>query len=146
MEMLSLADVRSEAVAYVFHGDAPGDIGEHVDATLALGVDGNPGKTGKLAGNDFDSRKVHGVFGEGLLNDAAVAVVANQAEPAGFGAETRHLGEIVSGHAAGMNFQAVGIDLFLGTEQTRNQGKEIDGAAADADDFSEGRHDDGSPF
>ncbi len=135
MEMLGLADVRGEATANVLHGDASGDVREHVDAALAVGVHRNPGETGKFCRDHCDPGNVHVVFDESFLNDAAVVVVADQAEPSGFGAQARDLGEIICSDAAGMNFEAIGVDLFFRAEQTRHQSKKIYGTASDSDYF-----------
>ena len=89
-----------------------------------------------LAFHDFNPGKVHVIFGERFLDDAAVFVVADQAEPAGADAEARDLREIIRGDAAGVDFHARGVDFFFRAEQARHDGEIIHSAAADSDDVN----------
>ena len=76
--MLGALDMRREAVPNVQDREFAGDIREHVNATLPFRVYRYPGQRRALAVHDFDARQIHTVFGESLLNDAAVFVVADQ--------------------------------------------------------------------
>ncbi len=127
-------NVRRETMQHLIDGNFSGDVGEHVDAAFAGDVHRNPGEGGVFAFHDFDAGQVHVIFGEGFLDDAAVFVVADEAEPAGADAEARDLGEIIGGDAAGVDFHARGVDFFFGAEQARHDGEKIHGAAADSDD------------
>jgi hypothetical protein len=136
VEMLGGLNVWREAMEDLVHGNFSGDVGEHIDAAFAADIYGNPSQGGEFAFHYFDAGKIHAVFGEGFLDEEAVLIVAEEAEPAGADAEARDLREIVGGDAAGMDFHARGVDFFLGAEQARHDGEIIHGAAADSDDVN----------
>src|SRR5712692_2312347 len=94
MKVFGTFDVRREAVAHLFRRQLPVDIGKHVDAALALGVDGNPGEGGLLALDGFNAGEVQPVVSESLGYQASALVVADESEPAGARAEARDLREI----------------------------------------------------
>src|SRR6266851_446224 len=135
MKMFGAFDVRREAVAHLLRGQLPVDIGKHVDATLALRVDGNPGERGLLAFDSFHAREIQPVIGERLRYQASALVVADESEPAGAGAEPRHLRQIVAGDTAGVNLQPIGIDLLVCGEEPRNNREIVDPTASDSHDL-----------
>src|SRR5713101_7885037 len=113
MKMFGALDVRREAAAHQLHGQLPVDIGKHVDAALALRVDGNPGEGGLLALDGFNAGEIQPVVSESLGYQASALVVADESEPAGARAEARDLREIVARNTAGVNLQSIGIDLLI---------------------------------
>ena len=126
----------AKRLSHLEAGNFPGDVGEHVNAALAFDVNGNPRERRHFAFHDFDAGEIHAVFGKRLLNDAAVFIVADQAEPAGASAEARDLREIIGGDAAGVNFHARGVDFFFRAEQAGNDCEIIHRAASDSDDVN----------
>src|SRR5215472_8922188 len=133
MEVSGLAYMPGKARANLFWSHLGGDVWKHINRALALLVDGDPGEGRMLALDHLDPRLVHAVFGELLLDNATVLIVADQANPSGGGPQTRDLREIVCGHTAGMNLQPGGIDLLLGRDQFRHQGKKIYCATSQTD-------------
>src|SRR6266478_4907514 len=135
MKMLGGFDARRETAAHLLRGKLPVDIGKHVDAAFSLRVDGNPGKRGLLALDGFNAGEVHSVIRERLGYQASALVVTDESQPAGARAEPRDLREIVAGNAAGMNLQAIGIDLLVCGEQSRNNREVVDPTTTDSDDL-----------
>src|SRR6266849_2259302 len=132
MKVFGTFDVRREAVAHLFRRQLPVDIGKHVDAALALGVDGNPGEGGLLALDGFNAGEVQPVVSESLGYQASALVVADESEPAGARAEARDLREIVARNTAGVNLQPIGVDLLVGGEESRNNREIVDPTASDS--------------
>src|SRR5260370_8616481 len=112
MKVFGAVDVRREAVAHLFGGKLPVDIGKHVDAALALRVHGNPGERGLFAFDGFNAREVQPVIGERLCYQTSALVLADESEPAGARAEPRDLREIVAGDPASVNLRAIDINLL----------------------------------
>src|ERR1700730_280399 len=135
MKMLGAFDVRREAAAHLVHGEFPVDVGKHIDAALTLGIDGNPGERRLLALDGFNAGEVQAVVNERLGYQATALVIADESEPAGAGAEPRNLGEVVAGNAAGVNFQAIGIDLLIGAQEARHDREVVDATASDSYDL-----------
>ena len=132
VKMFGRFDVFGKKSADLLGGEFAIDVGKHVDAALALGVDGNPDEGGLLALDGFNAGKIEAVLLEGFGDEAAAFVVADEAEPGGGGAEAGNLGEIVAGDAAGVNFESVGIDFFIGAEEARDDSEIIDASASDS--------------
>src|SRR4029077_7726988 len=128
-------DAWREMAAHLLRGKLPVDIGEHVDAAFSLCVDGNPCERGLLALDGFDACEVQPVIGERFRYQGAALVVADEPEPAGARAEARDLREIVAGNAAGVNLEAIGIDLFVRGEESRNDREIVDATASDSNNL-----------
>src|SRR6266436_407994 len=135
MKMFGAFDVRRKAAAHLLRGKLSVDIGKHVDAALALRVDGNPGERRLLALDGFNAREVQPVIRECLSYQTSALVVADESKPAGAGAEPCDLREIVAGDAAGVNLQAIRIDLLVCGEQPRNDREIVDATASDSHDL-----------
>src|SRR5712692_8743020 len=135
MKMFGAFDVRREAAAHLLRGKLPVDIGKHVDAALALRVNGNPRERGLLAFDGLNAREIQPVIGERLCYQTSALVVADESEPAGAGAEPRDLREIVAGDAASVNLQPIGIDLLVCGEESRNNREIVDATASDSHDL-----------
>ena len=135
VEMRGLPDIGREARADLLRRDLRGDVREHVDAALALRVHRNPSDRAELAWHLVDGAGVHAVGVKGVQNGLAVGVVAEQAEPSGRCAATGHLGEIIRGDAAGVDFQTGGGDLIVAVQQMRHEGEEIHGATSQSDNL-----------
>src|SRR5713226_2509942 len=135
MKMFGAFDVRREAVAHLFGGKLPVDIGKHVDAALALRVDRNPGERGLRTFDGFNAREIQPVLGERLCYQTSALVVADESEPAGARAEPRDLREIVAGDAASVNLRAIDIDLLVRREESRNNREIVDPTASDSHDL-----------
>src|SRR5713226_1820927 len=135
MKVFGAFDVRREAVAHLFGGKLPVDIGKHVDAALALRIDGNPGEGGLLSLDGFNAGEVQPVVSESLRYQTSALVVADESEPAGAGAEPRDLREIVAGDAASVNLRAIDIDLLVRREKARNNREIVDATASDSHDL-----------
>src|SRR5260370_20521168 len=135
MTMFGALDVRREAAAPLFRGKFPVDIGKHVDAALALRIDGNPGEGGLLALDGFNAGEVQPVVSESLRYQTSALIVADESEPAGARAEPRDLREIVAGDAAGVNLQPIGIDLLVRREKARNNREIVDPTASHSHDL-----------
>src|SRR5260221_7653960 len=130
MKMFGAFDVRRKAAAHLLRGKLSVDIGKHVDAALALRVDGNPGERRLLALDGFNAREVQPVIRECLSYQTSALVVADKSQPAGARAEPRDLRKIVAGDAAGVNLQAIRIDLLVCGEEPRNDREIIDATAS----------------
>src|SRR5216684_4909460 len=135
MKMFGALDVRREAAAHLFRGKFPVDIGKHVDAALALRIDGNPREGGLLALDGFNAGEVQPVVSESLRYQTSALVVADESEPAGARAEPRDLREIVAGDAASVNLRAIDIDLLVRREKARNNREIVDATASDSHDL-----------
>src|SRR6266849_1688989 len=135
MKMFGALDVRREAAAHLLRGQLPVDIGKHVDAALALRVNGNPGERGLFALDGLNAREIQPVLSERLCYQTSALVVADESEPAGAGAEPRDLREIVAGDAASVNLRAIDIDLLVRGEESRNNREVVDAAASDSHDL-----------
>src|ERR1700678_2646964 len=138
--MLSGLDVQSETPVNLRLGNLSGYVRKHVDAALARGIHGNPGQQREFALYDFDSRKIHTIFGEGFVEDASVFVVASMPEPAGADAEAGNLRQIIRRDAAGVNFHARRVDFFFRSKQAWDDRKIIDGAASNSHHIYFRRH------
>src|SRR6266852_5138522 len=132
MKMFGALDVRREAAAHLFRGKFPVDIGKHVDAALALRIDGNPGEGGLLALDGFNAGEVQPVVSESLRYQSSALVVADESEPAGASAEPRDLREIVAGDATSVNLEPIGIDLLVRGKESRNNREIVDPTASDS--------------
>ena len=124
-----------EAVAHVKDRKFPRHIREHVNATFPLWVHGNPSERRAFALYNLDPRKVHVVFCEGLLNDMAVFIIADQPKPARACSQARNLGQHVGRHSPGVNLHPRRIDFFPITKKSRNQREKIHGAASNPNHF-----------
>src|SRR5260370_15797043 len=91
--------VWREAVAHLFGGKLPVDIGKHVDAALALRVHGNPGERGLFGFDGFNAREVQPVISERVCYQTSALVVADESEPAGARARPRDLRELFAADA-----------------------------------------------
>src|SRR6267154_3664813 len=138
MEVSSFDDMPGEARAHLLRVQFAIHIRKHVDAPLALGIHRNPGERRFFPGNHFDSGKVQSVFGKSARNQPSALVVSDESKPPGFGPQARDLREIVSGNAAGVNFQALSVDFLVRPKQARNNSKIIDAATSDSDDGCHG--------
>ncbi len=138
MEVSGLDDMPGKACAHLLRAQFAVHIRKHVDAPLALDIHRNPCERRFFSGNHFDSGKIQAIFGKGAGNKPSALVVSDQPKPPGFGSQARDLREIVSSNAAGVNLEALGVDLLVRPKQARHDGEVVDAAASDSDDSSHG--------
>ncbi len=83
MKMFCFGNVRRKKRAYLLGGKLAVDIRKHIDAALALRVDGDPHESGLFALDGFNAGKIQAVVGESLGDQPAAVIVADQAQPGG---------------------------------------------------------------
>ena len=78
MKMLGCLDLLREAAAHLRGGEFPINIREHVNATVAVRVDGNPREGRLFAIDDFNPGEVESIFGKSRGDQLPAFVIADQ--------------------------------------------------------------------